>query len=117
MPKTRREGSSEDPSGPAQDAASSLCDDRLALINFEHWTQVPISNLEAANAMSKYLQLDHPILGFFDADLVLDDLANNRQRFCSNIMINSLLSWAFVRTKPLPLRGYISLPTDIMSSA
>jgi hypothetical protein len=76
----------------------ALCDPRLEGISFANWTEVPVNDLEASQAISDYLRLDHPILGLFDADLFLDDISNNRTRFCSSLLVNSLLSWAYVRS-------------------
>lgn len=58
---------------------------------------MPIDSLEAAKALSRYLDVDHPILGLFDADLFLEDLCGYETRFCSELLVNSLLSWACVR--------------------
>lgn len=74
-----------------------MAENRLELVNFANWTHVSIDNLEAANAISRYLEVDHPILGLFDADLFLQDLCNYESRFCSELLVNSLLSWACVR--------------------
>lgn len=74
----------------------ALYDHRLESVNFSNWTSASVSDLEAARAISEYLRLDHPILGFFNADLFLDDLSSNGSRFCSSLLVNALLSWAYV---------------------
>ena len=73
-----------------------LADNRLEIVNFANWTHVPIDNFEAANAISRYIEVDHPILGLFDVGLFLGDLCSYETRFCSELFVNSLLSWACV---------------------
>lgn len=72
------------------------CDARLAMLDMSVWTTVPIPNDLAAAAISLYLQTDHPLLGFFDADVFLDDLLEGRSRYCSTLLVSSLLFWALV---------------------
>ena len=74
----------------------TYCDARLAQLDISTWTTVQIPNDLAASAISLYLQTDHPVLGFFDADVFLDDLVAGRSRFCSKLLVNCLLFWAMV---------------------
>lgn len=74
----------------------TYCDARLATLNMSMWTTVPIPNDLAAAAISLYLQTDHPLLGFFDADIFLEDLVEGRSRYCSPLLVSSLLFWALV---------------------
>lgn len=73
-----------------------LCDERLHQLDIRFWTQVEISNELAAQAISLYLETDHPLLGHFDPDLFLSDLIDKKNRFCSPVLVNSLLYWASV---------------------
>jgi hypothetical protein len=43
-----------------------------------------------------YLEMDHAVLGHFDADLFVEDLVQFRTEFCSSLLVNSLLLWACV---------------------
>ncbi len=70
--------------------------DSLEEVDFQMWTKVPIENIEAARILTKYFQVDHNILGLFDAGLFLEDLRTNNQLYCSKFMVNALLSWASV---------------------
>ena len=74
----------------------TYCDARLAMLDMSMWTTVPIPNDLAAAAISLYLQTDHPLLGFFDADVFLEDLVADRSRYCSTLLVSSLLFWALV---------------------
>ncbi|KAJ3942151.1 uncharacterized protein N0V96_007645 [Colletotrichum fioriniae] len=69
---------------------------RLKDLNIAFWTVVPISNQDAAEVISLYLETDHPILGLFDADLFLNDLVNGEVRYCSSLLVNALLAFACV---------------------
>ncbi|KAK2000066.1 hypothetical protein LX36DRAFT_741229 [Colletotrichum falcatum] len=69
-------------------------DPRLKNLNIGFWTVVPITNQDAADVISLYLETDHPILGLFDADLFLDDLVGGQMRYCSALLVNALLAFA-----------------------
>jgi len=71
-------------------------DPRLERVNFSNWTDVPITPSQAAQAISDYLRLDHPVFGFFDADSFLNDLSGGGTRFCSPLLVNALLGWRHV---------------------
>ncbi|OAQ60930.1 hypothetical protein VFPPC_01969 [Pochonia chlamydosporia 170] len=72
----------------------SYCDDRLASLKIIQWTSVPVTDEFAAGAISLFLKTDHPILGLFDAELFINDLVEPCLRFCSPLLVNSLLYWA-----------------------
>lgn len=82
---------------PCAPAPCFYCDDRLRQLRIGYWTSVPISDESAASVISLYLTLDHPLHGFFDADLFLTDLVDHRLRFCSPILVSALLHLACVR--------------------
>jgi hypothetical protein len=84
-----------------------LCDSRLRNLRISRWTDVEIDDALAARCISLYLETDHPLLGYFDSDLFISDLApaqqgarDDRQRayqHCSPLLVNALLYWACVR--------------------
>jgi hypothetical protein len=101
--RSRRSSGHEAPSQqPETDRATQapvqLCDERLGRLRIEEWTGVQVESATAARAISLYLETDHPLLGFFDSDLFLSDLIAGEQNFCSPLLVDSLLCWAFVRT-------------------
>ena len=96
-PRISEGPSPKDPSfvaGPQP--ASKRCDPRLNQISIGYWTKVLISNEFAAGAISAYLNTDHALLGFFDADLFLSDLVQQRFDYCSPFLVSSLLCQACV---------------------
>ncbi|KAK5999162.1 Notoamide biosynthesis transcriptional activator notL'-like protein [Cladobotryum mycophilum] len=74
--------------------AKAKPDPRLKNLNMKNWTDVPISNDLAAQIISFYLEMDYPVLPMFEAGLFIDNLINNRQYFCSRLLVASLMSWA-----------------------
>jgi hypothetical protein len=72
------------------------CDARLSHISIGYWTATPVTDELAASSISMYLVNDHPVLGFFDADLFLDDLMHGQLNFCCPFLVCSLLYLSFV---------------------
>lgn len=75
-----------------------LCDQRLRSLDISFWTDVPISNEAAKRILSSYLSTEHPVVGFFDADLFVEDLIAQRDRYCSPVLVSGLFFWACVST-------------------
>ncbi|KAJ4127824.1 hypothetical protein NW768_008100 [Fusarium equiseti] len=69
-------------------------DHRLEGLQIWQWTSVPIPDALAEQAISFYLVNEHPLLAFFDADLFLRDLVSAGGRFCSPLLVSSLLAWS-----------------------
>lgn len=94
-------GSSQTPSSDRTPSSSTdlypYCDPRLEGLTIGYWTRIPIDDGLAAQALSHFLTTDHPVLGFFDADLFLQDLVNQSLVFCSSFLFHSVMSLACVR--------------------
>jgi hypothetical protein len=45
--------------------------------------------------------MDHPIAGLFDTDLFIEDLRSGTKRFCSSLLVVSILAWACVNEAAL----------------
>lgn len=80
----------------------AYCDSRLENFPVGYWTRIPIDNQLAAQAISHFLEVDHPVLGFFNADLFLHDLVERRSSFCSHLLFSSVMSLACVRSHTTP---------------
>lgn len=81
-------------SGPLQRA--SYCDNRLQKLEIAYWTTVPIDNSFAASVISYFMEVYHPFMAFFYAELVLGDLVEHRTNFCTSFLANALLYFACV---------------------
>jgi hypothetical protein len=95
-------GGSTQTTSPSSTALSpsepyAYCDPRLEILTVSYWTRIPIDDRLAARAISHFLQTDHPVLGFFDADLFLRDLVDQTLDFCSSFLFHSVMSLACVR--------------------
>ncbi|KAF4463317.1 Conidial development fluffy [Fusarium albosuccineum] len=69
-------------------------DSRLNDLQVRSWTSVPASNDFAARALSFYLRNEHPVLAVFDAHLFIRDLIRGQGRFCSPLLVSSVLAWS-----------------------
>lgn len=87
---------------------SELVDRRLYFLNLRQWTEVSISDGLAAKMISLYLETDHPILGFFDADLFITALCGGLSNFCSPFLVSSLFYWICVSTTEF----YVTMSID-----
>jgi hypothetical protein len=74
----------------------TYCDSRLERLSVRYWTRIPIDDGLAARAISHYLEVDHPVLGLFDANLFLRDLVEQGLNFCSSFLFSSVMSLACV---------------------
>ena len=71
-------------------------DERLHQLQIHHWTNVPISNEFAANAISFCMETNQEALVLLDLNLFINDLVYWGEMSCSALLVNSLLSWALV---------------------
>ena len=79
-----------------QDSDSRLVDRRLLNVKIRYWTTVAISDSLAAELLSKFVEIEIPVYGFFEPDLFVKDLVSQDTRFCSSLLVNVVLFWASV---------------------
>lgn len=89
---------------------------RLSKLRIDFWTTVDLSNDAAAEAISAYLEHQHPVWGPFDARLFLHDLIELRFDFCSAFMVNALLGIALVSANSVTMRLPLSDLSKVMPS-
>ncbi|KAI1170406.1 hypothetical protein F4777DRAFT_583947 [Nemania sp. FL0916] len=68
-----------------------LCDERLRTLPVGFWTDLDISGDLAARVLSLYITTDHPLLGLFNAQLLLEDLLYQRTQFCSKFLFHAVM--------------------------
>ena len=100
---------SQPPLAPATPLSTVYCDNRLHNIRLDQWSRVPVDNIFAASAISLYLESEHPLFGFFDPDLFVTDLSVGRSRFCSSLLVNSLLYRACVSQRNVSLGCLVNI--------
>lgn len=89
---------------PQSGSPPTVRDPRLMNVDIRSWSSVAIPNDLAGRLIGFYLEMDHAVLGHFDADLFVEDLTQFRTEFCSSLLVNSLLLWACVSSpNALPL--------------
>ncbi|KAI0158338.1 hypothetical protein GGR57DRAFT_460027 [Xylariaceae sp. FL1272] len=69
----------------------TLCDERLHTLPIGFWTDLDISVDLAAKVLSLYIATDHPLLGLFNAQLLIDDLLKQQTRFCSRFLFHAIM--------------------------
>ncbi|GKU22625.1 unnamed protein product [Fusarium langsethiae] len=77
-----------------ESSSQSYVDYRLEGLQIWQWTSVPIPETLAEQTISFYLSNEHPLLAFFDANLFIKDLVSGVGRFCSPVLVSSLLAWS-----------------------
>ncbi|KAI1060225.1 hypothetical protein LB506_011035 [Fusarium annulatum] len=85
---------SESFSTPSDTTGDTGIDPRMESLQIWQWTSISIPESLAAQAISFYLVNEHPLLAFFDADLFIRDFVAGEGRFCSQLLVSSLLAWA-----------------------
>ena len=82
----------------APDPGITLCqiDNRLWEVIIRYWTTVPVAEHLAAELFSALLEVELPVHEFFDPELFVCDLAMQDTRFCTSLLVISVLFWASV---------------------
>jgi hypothetical protein len=80
--------------GPA--STPTCIDSRLRRLRISYWTQVPVTDAWATQALSLYFATDHAVAMLIDADLFIGDLVDQKTDFCSPLLLSSLMFWASV---------------------
>lgn len=96
-------------------APSEYCDVRLRQVEVGYWTKIPISQELAACVLDSYFRGHHPVFGFFDADLFLDDFVARRLEFCSPFLVSALLCLSCVSVLRISLFQMSSMLTKTSS--
>lgn len=76
---------------PKPTPESAYCDERLRNLDSSFWTNVQVTNDFAARVISLYISSDHPLLGFFDPSLFIDDLVSQQEMFCSRFLVHAVM--------------------------
>ncbi|PSN59983.1 hypothetical protein BS50DRAFT_579503 [Corynespora cassiicola Philippines] len=74
--------------------AQPYFDHRLAELHIDFWTSVSLPREIAAESISRYLEVQHPVWGLFDAWLFVRDLVQFKFDYCSPFMLNAVLAAA-----------------------
>ncbi|ORY56144.1 uncharacterized protein BCR38DRAFT_120679 [Pseudomassariella vexata] len=75
--------------------AVSMTDFRLGSVDVAKWTTVSSDNALLRALVEIYFVFEFPFHPFFHKELFLDDLLNDRHRFCSPLLVNAVLAAAW----------------------
>ena len=80
-------------------SSSAATDDLAAdprLASAPNWTRVTTDTHFLANLLSSWTEREHVFYHYLDRDAFLDDMANGRTDYCSELLVNALLASACV---------------------
>lgn len=71
--------------------AAGLIDTRISQADLRQWTQVAVDVEVMRQMLRAYFMYEYPTFPFFHKELFLDDLVAGRDRFCSSLLVNTVL--------------------------
>jgi hypothetical protein len=77
--------------------AAKIVDHRLDSIKPSKWTNVSDDDDLMRRLLRLYLFHEYQMFPFFHIDHFLDDMLSGSKRFCSSLLVNSILAYAYVR--------------------
>ncbi|KAI1763894.1 hypothetical protein GGR53DRAFT_520682 [Hypoxylon sp. FL1150] len=66
-------------------------DEQLRNLQVNYWTDVAVTSDFTARVISLYIMTDHPVLGLFAPHLLVTDLVNGQNRYCSRFIFHALM--------------------------
>lgn len=115
--------------------AAQLHDERISRVKAAQWTSVVIDDQLFRDLLSSYFIYHYPTYYAFQKDLFLNDMVNNKSRFCTPLLVNAVLalscaclprssslnksnqSWLTVVFRFVALRSFGEGPGKILGSA
>ena len=84
--------------------AVELVDPRFSSIKASNWTTVTNDNAIIVKLLQSYFLFEHPFFSILHKDYFLEDMAANRNRFCSPLLVNVVLAAGCVGRDPEQLQ-------------
>lgn len=81
--------------------AAEVIDVRLSQANLTYWTSVCDDNVLMRELLLIWFRCEYQFTAAFHKDLFLEDLVNQREDFCSSLMVNIILAYSCVCNVPL----------------
>jgi hypothetical protein len=75
---------------------AQFIDPRMAKIKASRWTAVTTDDVLVTKLIGIYFQFQYPLNIFFQKDLFLNDMLRGKSRFCSSLLVNTILAAASV---------------------
>jgi hypothetical protein len=76
--------------------AAEVIEPQLTSADISAWTTVCSDNTLMRDVLSKFLRCEYQYIAAFQKDLFLEDLALQRDEFCSSLLVNAVLGYACV---------------------
>lgn len=93
--------------------AAEVADPLILEITADRWTTVISNNKLLRELLNNFLLHVYPIYYFFPKDLFLQDMANQRDQFCSPLLVNAVLAISYLSYRKIPNRTKFWFPTDL----
>lgn len=77
--------------------AAHVIEPRLSTVKISAWTTVCDDDVLMRKLLASFLHCEYSFTAAFQKDLFLEDLASQRQDFCSSLLVNVVLGYACVR--------------------
>lgn len=77
--------------------AVRLIDSRIGRVKAAIWTNVTSDDLLVQELLRVYFVHEYAYIPIFHKDLFLDDMIAGSTEFCSPLLVNAVLAWAWVR--------------------
>ena len=84
--------------------AVELVDPRFSSIKASNWTTVTNDNAIIVKLLQSYFLFEHPFFSILHKDYFLEDMAANRNRFCSPLLVNVVIAAGCVGRNPEQLQ-------------
>ncbi|KAI0180537.1 hypothetical protein GGR52DRAFT_531750 [Hypoxylon sp. FL1284] len=109
---SRREGHGDDRYLKPYQAAN-VVEPSFANVTVSKWTTVTSDDLLLRRLLNAFLYYQHPWTAAFHMDYFLKDMASGRSRFCSSLLVNSVLAAACHMSREIPDRTKFWVPQTL----
>lgn len=97
--------------------AAEVVDTRLFDVDISQWTNVCDNNALMRDLLSEWLHCEYHFTAALQKDLFFEDMASQRDDFCSSLLVNVVLGYACVRrANKLPIHTS-DMISDLLSKA
>ncbi|KAI1393371.1 uncharacterized protein F4822DRAFT_9754 [Hypoxylon trugodes] len=93
--------------------AAQIIEPNFSNINVSKWTTVTSDENILRRLLNSYLYYQHPWTAVFHMDYFIKDMAAGRKRFCSSLLVNSVLAAACHMCREVPDRNKFWVPQTL----
>ncbi|XXH04590.1 DNA helicase rad5 [Hypoxylon texense] len=93
--------------------AAQVVEPNFSNVTVSKWTSVTSDDQLLRRLLNAYLYYQHPWTAAFHMDYFLKDMASGRSRFCSSLLVNSVLAAACHMSREIPDRTKFWVPQTL----